>query len=269
MRGVREFGNALVIALISIGLMVGALSISLVEFVPESTPTATDVILPTPEPLTATPTFPPTPTSTIGLESPTATATETFVNTATPPPLCPPPTGWTNQITIQAGDTIQVLAERYRVTTDAIRSANCLPSDTLFVGTKLYVPPAATSTVAVCVPGSINWSRSYIVKAGNTIYSIATNYFTTADTLKRVNCKNSDYIYPGELLWVPFVPATRTPFPTAITVIPSFAPSTPTSLPYTLTAPPTFTPVPPSPTTAPTATDVPFTFTPSPTAIVP
>ena len=76
MRGVREFGNALVIALISIGLMVGALSISLVEFVPESTPTATDIILPTPEPLTATPTFPPTPTSTIGLESPTATATE-------------------------------------------------------------------------------------------------------------------------------------------------------------------------------------------------
>ena len=35
----RDFGNALVVSLISVGLMLGALSISLVEFVPEATPT--------------------------------------------------------------------------------------------------------------------------------------------------------------------------------------------------------------------------------------
>ena len=40
MQGMRDLGNALIVALISVGLMIGALSISLVEFVPEAAPTA-------------------------------------------------------------------------------------------------------------------------------------------------------------------------------------------------------------------------------------
>ena len=56
----REFGDALIVALISVGLMVGALSISLVEFAPQVTATAIDNLLPSPAPLTATLTLPPT-----------------------------------------------------------------------------------------------------------------------------------------------------------------------------------------------------------------
>ena len=53
----RGLGNALVVALISIGLMIGALSISLVEFVPQATPTATNSMFLSPAPLTVTPTI--------------------------------------------------------------------------------------------------------------------------------------------------------------------------------------------------------------------
>ena len=79
----RGLGNALVVALISIGLMVGALSISLVEFVPQATPTATNslFLLSRASDRHLTPSVP-TLTPTLGLESPTPSITPTFTNTA-------------------------------------------------------------------------------------------------------------------------------------------------------------------------------------------
>jgi len=260
MQGARDVGNALMIALISIGLMVGALSISLVEFVPESSSaTATSEFIPSPAPVTATASPFPTMTPTIGLESPTATITSTFVNTATPPASCPPPFGWT-KITIRAGETIQSIAARYRISIEELRRANCLSSDDLLPETVLYVPPAATSTVVVCNQGASGWAKTYTVKAGDTFYAIAANYYTAANLLKSVNCRSSDLIYAGEKLWVPIV-ATRTPYPTPLpgsTVTPfPTDPLTQTALPFTLTVPPTDTAVPSTATTAPTLTEAP------------
>ena len=266
MQGLREFGNALVIALISIGLMIGALSISLVEFVPKAIPTATSVLIPSPAPLTATATPLPTLIPTIGLEPPTATITSTLANTATPPASCPPPTGWVTQIMIQAGDTLEIIAARYRVNKDELRRANCLPSDHLVPETILYVPPAVTSTVAVCNPGMVGWVRSYMVRAGDTLYAIATNHYSTAELLKRANCLTSDRIYPNNMLWVPNV-ATRTPtpYPTLLpgSTIPPYPtdPLTQTALPFTITVAPSNTPVPATPTVISTLTAIP-----SPTA---
>lgn len=267
MQGVRELGNALVIALISISLMIGALSVSLVEFVPEA-PTATYEVIPSPVLLTATNTPLPTLTPTRSLESPTVTVTATFVNTATPPISCPPPFGWVTQIFIQAGDTLDSIALSYRVSKDDLRRANCLPSDNLIIGTILYVPPAPTSTVPACTPGGPGWLKSYMIKPGDTLYAIATNYYITVDVLKRANCRTSDLIYAGEILWVPNV-ATRTPFPTPVpgtTITPyPTTPLTQTVLPYTVTATATSTPVPATLTTAPTQTAA-STLTASPTA---
>ena len=263
----RGLGNALVVALISIGLMIGALSISLVEFVPQATSTATNSLFLSPVHLTATPTVPPTLTPTLGLESPTPSITPTFTNTALPPASCLPPTGW-GQIIIQSGETLDSIAARYRTSKDELRRANCLLIDNLVAGTVLYAPPVATTTPVVCGQGAAGWVKSYVVKAGDTIYAIATNHYTTAGLLKSVNCRTSDLIHPGETLWVPNV-ATRTPHPTPLpgsTVTPyPTDPLTETALPYTITVVPTDTPVPATPTTIPTFTAVP-TFTASPTA---
>ena len=277
MRSLRELGSALVVALISIGLMIGALSISLVEFVPQVTPTAADNLHPSPIPLTATNTIPPTPTPTLGLESPTPSVTSTSTITFTPPASCPPPSGWV-QIFIQAGETLDSIAARYRTGKDDLRRANCLLIDTLVSGTVLYVPPVATNTVAVCSPGASGWVKSYTVKPGDTIYSIATNYYSTATQLKTVNCRTSDLIYVGEVLWIPNV-ATRTPRPTPLpgsTVTPyptetelpftiTVLPFTATVLPFTATIQPSDTPVPATATAMPTPTAMP-TLTASPTA---
>lgn len=263
MQGMREFGNALAVAIISIGLMLGALSISLVEFVPEATPPATFVLLPSPLAVTATATSLPTSTQDPSLGTPTPTASMAFI----PPGSCPPPAGWT-PILLQAGETLDSLVARYRINKIELRRANCLLSDNLLPGTLFYVPPAPTSTFVACSQGAVGWVKSYTVKPGDTLYSIATNHYTTVALLRNVNCRTGDRIYTGESLWVPNV-STRTPIPTPLpgrTVTPHPTdPLTETALPFTVTIAPSITPVPATPTTAPTATPVP-THTASPTA---
>jgi LysM repeat protein len=271
-QGLRGVSNALVVALISVGLMVGALSISLVGFVPQVTPTAADSLIPSPLPLTATNTLPPTLTPTLGLESPTPTITLTATITSTPPASCMPPSGW-GQIIVQAGDTLDSIAARYRTSKEELRSANCLLIDSLVAGSALYAPPVATITSAACVQGAAGWAKNYTVRSGDTFFGISFNYYTNANQLKLVNCRISDQIYVGEILWVPSV-ATRTPapHPTPLpldTVTPIIYPTDPltetalpyteTVLPFTATVIPTNTPVPP--TDVPTATAIP-----SPTA---
>ncbi|MBC7878357.1 MAG: LysM peptidoglycan-binding domain-containing protein [Anaerolineales bacterium] len=261
-QSMRGFGNALVVSLISVGLMLGALSISLVEFVPEATPTSTNILFASPIPLTSTSTLPPTVTPTLGAESPTPTITLTL-----PASSCQPPLGW-GQIVMQAGDTLDILALRYRISKDELIRANCLLTSTLVAGTTLYVPPVVANTLVACSPGATAWVKGYIVKAGDTIYAIATNHYITAGLLKSVNCRYSDLILPGETLWVPNV-ATRTPYPTplpGVTVTPHPTdPLTETALPFTATIIPTNTLVPATATPIPTGTAIP-THTPSPTA---
>jgi len=260
MQGKREFGNALVVTLLSVGLMFGALSISLVEFVTEATPTTAAVLFPSPLPVTATNTLPPTATADPNLASLTPTSTQTIL----PPVSCQPPIGWI-PISLQAADTLDNLAARYRISKDALRQANCLLSDSLISNTLFYVPPAPTSTVAVCSLGAVGWSYSYKVKPGDTLYSIAINHYTNFQLLKNVNCRYGDQIFSGEILWVPNV-STRTPIPSplpGVTVTPHPTdPLTQTALPFTATFVPTTQP---SPTVAPTMTPIP-TSTSSPTA---
>lgn len=266
MRGVRDFGNALVAALLSIGLTLGALSISLVGFIPEESTAPTQALILSPVPVTATNTIPPTSTLLASLNTFTPTASITVI----PPTSCQPPAGWV-AIYVQAGDTLDSLASRYGTNKDILKSRNCLFTDSLLPGTIIYVPGGVpTSTVIACIQGASGWIKNYVVKLGDTFYRIAAWYGTKADLIKTVNCRWSDRIYPGEILWVPNIP-TRTPTATPLpgityTPLPFLTePFTQTVLPFTATYQPTQTPVPPTSTTAPTVTPIP-TQTASPTA---
>ncbi|MBX3037999.1 MAG: LysM peptidoglycan-binding domain-containing protein [Anaerolineales bacterium] len=258
----RELGTALIVALASIGLMFGALSISLVEFIPEATPSPTFALPASPVPVTATATLPPTSTQ----DSNLATVTFTVTNTLPASVSCPQPAGWI-AYTIQANDTLDSLAQRYRIDKNILRSSNCLVSDNLIPGTLFFVPPAPTSTAAVCSAGAVGWVKSYVVIRGDTMYSIATNHYTTVALLRTVNCKNTDFIVAGEVLWVPNI-ATRTPYPTpmpGVTASPyPTDPLTQTALPFTSTVQPSNTPIPNTSTAISTPTAMP-TLTASPT----
>jgi len=264
MQGWREFGGALITALISISLMIGALSISLVEFVPQATPTSTNNEPPSPAPLTATVTSPPTLTPLTTAGPALSIQTTTITSTASMPANCQIPTGWT-LITVQAGDTIQTIAARYQTTADILRVGNCLPTANLVSGTKLYVPPGITSTSAACTPGAIGWTKSYVVQAGDNLYRIGLDHYTTLTLMRSVNCKVGDIIHSGEVLWVPNV-ATRTPYPTGLAGTPVSPvptdPLTETALPFTATLLPTNTLIPPTNPIAPPPAASPTTAAP-------
>lgn len=255
----HELGTALIVTLASIGFVFGALSISLVEFIPEATPSATFALPASPMPVTATATLPPSATQDPNI----ATATFTITHTSVASHSCPQPEGWITY-TIQANDTLESLSSKYRTDGNVLRKNNCLLSDNLIPGTLLYVPLIPTSTVAACSPGAVGWVKNYTVARGDTLYAIATNHYTTVALLKKVNCKNTEFIVAGETLWVPNV-ATRTP---VLTPFPNITaspyptdPLTETALPFTETVAPTSTSMPNTPTTASTPT---FISTPSP-----
>ncbi len=273
MRSAREFGNALVAAFLSIGLTLGALSISLVGFIPDEAEPPTFTSIPSPIPVTATFTLPPSPT----LPQTGDTATFTVTNTiavAQQSTLCPSPAGWTIYI-VQAGDTLATIASRYGINAEFLKSSNCLLSNELLPGKSIYVPNLPTSTSVACIPGSPGWVNNYVVKPGDTFYGIAYRYYTTEREIKRVNCRSTNDLYSGETIWVPSNtprPLTSTPIPITPTVDNSTA--TPvftepgTMLPFTLTPSLTLPPVPTftvSPIPTQTASLTPFPeLTPNP-----
>jgi LysM repeat protein len=242
MHGLRDFGSALVIALVSIGLVAGSLSISTVEFATEATSTATQEILPSPVPLTATPSIAPTLTPDLTLITATASIIPTNTITSTPPANCLIPNGWL-QITVQAGETLESIAAKYRITAADLQRGNCLPTNIVVAGTRLYVPPVPANTTVACTPGAVGWTKSYIVKPGDNLYRIGLDHYVSLDQMRRVNCRVGDTIYSGELLWVPDV-STRTPLPSPLpgvtsTITPEMTqPFTITVLPYTPTIQP-------------------------------
>jgi LysM repeat protein len=257
MRTLREMSGGLIIAVVSLLLVLGGISLSLAENTPPEQPTPTPL-----PPIIATsievPTFTPMIINTNTLGAP-ATETATQTSTVAPPAtlavsvVCNPPAGWI-QIIVSANDTLYTIAERYKTTAEILNTSNCLNNNIPAVGSRLYVPPVPTVTVIPCGPPA-SWVKAYIVKPGDNLYRISLLYRTTVAQLQRANCMGSStIIYVGQKLYVPNVP-TSTP---GVTVIPTFDTATPS-----LTPPPTDSP---SATTAPTDTDVPPTVTASVTS---
>lgn len=291
MSGWRQAVGGIFAALLSSTILLGSLSLTLVEsgahiaLVPTLNPTQppsatpiTPVATALPGEPTFTPTIPPTPT-----------ATATF---PPPPTSCPPPQGW-SPVMVKPGDTLQGLAQTYGTSPQELASANCLLTDTLWPEIILYVPyipPTPTTPVTVQPPTAVpcgppaGWVP-YIVRRGDSLFALSRILGVTVTQLQNANCLGrSINIRAGSALYVPFLPplppppatstkaATVAPSPTAVpptpipptkplptaTTAPTHQPPPPTNTPL----PPTATPVTPKPTTQPpTATPIPPTAT--------
>ena len=255
MQNLRQLGGGVIIALISVILVIGGISLALAETLPSQA-------TPTPISPTVSLNFP-TATFTAGTlvsETPSSTVTPIIVsftdtlfptNTAFVVVSCAPPNGW-QRITTGSNDTIYSLAQRYRTTAESLSSANCLPSFDIPVGFALYVPPIPTVTVIPCGrPGT--YVLQHRVQAGDNLYRIALSYGITYTQLQRANCMGSSTtIYAGQLLWVPDVP-THTPIPAA-TLTPDISTATNQPIPTDTNLPPPTATFTPPPTAAPTFT---------------
>ncbi|MFT4416288.1 LysM peptidoglycan-binding domain-containing protein [Fredinandcohnia humi] len=136
----------------------------------------------------------PTGTTTEVTAPPTDTGTTTtggtVANTGTTAP-----TGTTQQAptyttsyTVVAGDSLSLIAQRNNTTVTAIKTANNLTSDTIYVGQVLKVP---TNVI------------TYTVVSGDTLLGIANRYNTTVTKIKTANSLTTDIIYAGQTLKIP------------------------------------------------------------------
>ena len=287
----REVLTGALAALTSIIIIAGSFAVATTESrtttaqIEMSTPTLTSfpthIILVTQRP--GEPTYTPSPSP-----FPSLTPTTTTADLA-----CLPLAGW-SEILLQPGDTLESLAQTYDTSPKTLKNANCLVGTSLIPGTIFFVPGAPPPTDIPCGPPS-GWVY-YIVKKGDTLYSIGRAYGVSVSQLQRANCLGSSTtIRIGQKLYVPNVtpiqPSStptiyKSPSPEPTLTHTQLPPSaTPTLIPPSLTPmPPTNTPTIPTdtvsvPTESPTSTHTPIpptdtaippteTFTLTPTTVI-
>ena len=116
----------------------------------------------------------------------------------TPAPK-PTPTPTPGTYTVKAGDTLYVIARKYNTTVSKIAQANNIKNVNLIrVGQVLKIPGTVATTPA---PKPSPTVKTYTVKSGDTLYSIARKYNTTVSRLATANnIKNVNLIRVGQVL---------------------------------------------------------------------
>lgn len=115
-------------------------------------------------------------------------------------------------ITVKSGDSIWKLSKKYQTTAEAIKQANKLHSDTIYIGQALNIPSSGTiHTASINLPKKVTISSkgktvkqeaSHTVKVGDSLWIIARKYNTSVTELKLLNHLKGDIIYSGQVLKV-------------------------------------------------------------------
>jgi peptidoglycan endopeptidase LytF len=133
-----------------------------------------------------------------------------------------------NVYKIVSGDTLWIIANRFGVSVDALKSANNLTNETLFVGQILNIPtsdninqlpttPPTNATPATPTAPTVPQAPTAIthtVILGDTLWAIAKQYGTTVDVIRTTNNLKTDNLLLGQSLVIPSTsPSEVTPQP--------------------------------------------------------
>lgn len=109
-------------------------------------------------------------------------------------PYTPPNGLITNTYVVQKGDTLYSIANKLGTTVSELKKENNLTSNTLQIGEVLRIPTKEIYEEE---------ENIYIVKKGDSLYSIANKYNTTVKELKRINNLTSNILSIGQVLKLP------------------------------------------------------------------
>lgn len=101
---------------------------------------------------------------------------------------------------VQKGDTLYAIASTYNTTVDEIKRLNNLNSNILSIGEELKIP---TSESMIPNTEPILDSNSYVVKRGDTLYSIAKSNNVNLQDLINLNNLTDYELYIGQILKIP------------------------------------------------------------------
>ena len=99
-----------------------------------------------------------------------------------------------NIYTVQKGDSLWAIANKYGTTVDNIKKTNNLSSDNLSIGQSLIIPSTS-------VPSQTE--ITYTVKKGDSLWLIANKYDTTVEKIKSTNNLTSNNLSIGQILIIP------------------------------------------------------------------
>ncbi len=97
---------------------------------------------------------------------------------------------------VKNGDTLYSIGRRYNISVDELKRINNLTNNQLSVGQQLYLVPLQDDII------SDNYV-TYVVKRGDSLSSIASNFNTSVNAIKQINNLPSDIIMIGQQLLVP------------------------------------------------------------------
>lgn len=104
---------------------------------------------------------------------------------------------------VQPGDTLLSLSYLYRADLREIRRANNLQGDLIYVGQELVIPNPGVVPGSGPTPTPAE-GRQHVVRAGETLSSIAWQYGVTVEAILAANgLRDPNWIYAGQVLLIP------------------------------------------------------------------
>ncbi len=94
---------------------------------------------------------------------------------------------------VQSGDTLYSIAQKYNTTIDDLMKLNNLTTSVLSLGQRLKIPASQQPTSGI----------DYVVKSGDSLYSIAQKYNTTVNEIKALNNLSTNLLNIGQTLKIP------------------------------------------------------------------
>lgn len=108
-----------------------------------------------------------------------------------------------NYHTVVKGESLYSIAKKYGVTVDELKNANNLLNNSLSIGQILKIPDKQTNEEN---------NNIYIVKSGDSLYSIAKKFNTSVDILKELNNLNTTSLSIGQVLKLPYTPVNSSEY---------------------------------------------------------
>lgn len=103
---------------------------------------------------------------------------------------------------VKRGDNLYSIARQYGVNVNDLKKINNLTSDILSIGQIINIP-SSTTIVTPSEDEIINEENTYVVKNGDTLWSISRIYNVSIDDIKSKNNLTSDILTVGSVLTIP------------------------------------------------------------------
>ena len=93
--------------------------------------------------------------------------------------------------TVQSGDSLYLIAQRFGVTVEDITVANQLTGTIINIGQRLFIPVQVSKVI------------TYTVQPGDSLYKIAKRYNTLIESIQKLNRLKTTNLNAGQRLVIP------------------------------------------------------------------